>query len=269
MKRTRRADSNHEYDVCLSFAGEDRGFVRKVAEALRKRGVRVFFDEYVQVELWGKDLYAHLDDVYQNAARFCVLFASRHYAQRVWTDHERQSAQARAMREHREYLLPVRLDNTPIPGLRPTVGYVDASHLSANQLAEMVHAKLGKRRPGPFFPPEPNLLFENSRVRSEKGRRRLEHRARGFFEALKRMSNDERAVVLRVFLNTCAAGLPQNVHASLDLVKRLTGFTEGKILRLASGLRSLGLLARTDAHGPDEYMGGNAHVSAGVARPCF
>ena len=43
----------------------------------------------------GKDLYTHLDDVYQNAARYCVLFVSRDYARKVWTNHERESAQAR------------------------------------------------------------------------------------------------------------------------------------------------------------------------------
>jgi hypothetical protein len=70
------------------------------------------------------------------------------------------------------------------------------------------------------------------------------------------MGADERAVVLRVFLDTCVAELPDNVHASIDLVKRLTGFPESKILRLAGGLRSLGILARVTDHGShDQYLG--------------
>jgi hypothetical protein len=94
-----RSSRDFEYDICLSFAGEDRAYVRKVAEILRLRGIRVFFDEYAKAELWGKDLYAHLDDIYRNAARYCVLFVSRHFAKRVWTNHERQSAQARAIKQ--------------------------------------------------------------------------------------------------------------------------------------------------------------------------
>jgi len=107
-----------EYDVCLSFAGEERNYVRRVAKVLKSKGIRIFYDEYAQVEMWGKDLYVHLDDIYQNTAKFCVLFASKHYAKKVWSNHERQSAQARAIRQHSEYILPAKFDSTQIPGLR-------------------------------------------------------------------------------------------------------------------------------------------------------
>ncbi len=255
MARRKRAQPDFEYDVCLSFAGEDRVYVRKVANALRSMGVRVFFDEYAQVELWGRDLYAHLDDVYQNAARYCVLFASRHYARRVWPDHERQSAQARAIREHREYVLPVRFDGTDIPGLRPTVGFLDAARLAPKKLAELVRAKLGAREAGRFFPPEPDLLFRYAKARSSEARDSIHGHALNLFEALKRMTADERAVVLRVFLNACDEDLPRNVHISLDLLRRLTGFPRNKIVRLASGLRSLGIYAQIRERAHDRYLG--------------
>ena len=255
-RSTHRATTQFEYDVCMSFAGEDRHYVRRVADTLRLRGVRVFFDEYAQADMWGKDLYSHLDDIYQNAAKYCVLFASHHYARRVWTNHERESAQARAIREHREYILPARLDATTIPGLRPTVGFVDAAKLTPKRLSAIIEAKLGARQHEKFFPPRPDLLFKYSRVRTARAREALDARARNFFEALRRMHIDERAVVLRVFLNTCVGELPENVHASLDLIRRLTGFAEGKIVRLASGLRSLGVLATVrDSHLHDEYLG--------------
>lgn len=89
----RRLDSRQtkefEYDVCLSFAGGNRRYVRIVADILKDKGVRVFFDEYEEVALWGKDLYAHLSDIYENATRYCVLFVSKQYAAKVWTNHER------------------------------------------------------------------------------------------------------------------------------------------------------------------------------------
>jgi hypothetical protein len=86
------------YDVVLSFAGEDRSHAERLAEELRKKGVKVFYDKYEQAILWGKDLYAYLSDIYQNKAKFCVMFCSRHYAEKLWTNHERQAAQARAIR---------------------------------------------------------------------------------------------------------------------------------------------------------------------------
>lgn len=132
----------YDYDVALSFAGEDREYVEQVAEILKKRHVCVFYDKFEEIDLWGKDLYVHLDEVYRLKARYCVMFISKHYARKLWTNHERRSAQARAFQENKEYLLPARFDDTEIPGIRPTVGYVDLRITSSSQLAEKVIAKL-------------------------------------------------------------------------------------------------------------------------------
>ena len=131
-----------DYDVALSFAGEDRGYVAQVAAQLRQRGIRVFYDEYAAAQLWGNDLYVLLDEVYRKHARFTVIFVSRYYASKPWTHHERQSAQARALTENEPYLLPVRFDDSELPGLRPTVGYIDARKTSAESLVSLIEQKL-------------------------------------------------------------------------------------------------------------------------------
>src|SRR5262245_31136756 len=117
------AMSEREFDVCLSFAGEDREYVDRVAAELRSAGVRLFYDAYEDVDLWGKDLYQHLDAVYRHKARYCVAFFSAAYAAKVWTKHELKSAQTRAFEENREYILPARFDDTEIPGVPKTVKY--------------------------------------------------------------------------------------------------------------------------------------------------
>jgi hypothetical protein len=160
-KKTRSRAGEYKYDVCLSFAGDDRRYVEKVAEELRKAGVRVFYDRYEQVELWGKDLYAHLSDIYSTAARFCVLFVSASYARRVWTNHERAAAQERAIREHGDYVLPARFDGTSIPGLRRTIGYVDLKMITPSELAKMIAEKLGERQRTAYLPPMPDLLLRS------------------------------------------------------------------------------------------------------------
>jgi hypothetical protein len=101
-----RSGQEFEFDVCLSFAGENRAYVEEAAARLTEAGIRVFYDKYEQADLWGKDLYAHLDYVYRKAARYCVLFVSAAYARKNWTNHERQSAQARALEANQEYVLP-------------------------------------------------------------------------------------------------------------------------------------------------------------------
>jgi hypothetical protein len=135
------------YEIVLSFAGEDRGYVEQVAEYLKTRGVSVFYDRYEEATLWGKDLAEHLDSVYRKDARYCLMFISKHYARRLWTNHERKSALARSLEERQEYILPARFDGTEIPGIRPTLGYVDLSHKLPAELGKLVMSKLGRHIP--------------------------------------------------------------------------------------------------------------------------
>lgn len=132
------------YDVCLSFAGEQREYVDQVAQALRAYGVRVFYDKFEAVNLWGKDLYQHLQEVYSHHARFCVVFISEAYAAKPWTRHELKSAQARAFAEDAEYLLPARFDDTEIPGIPGTVGYIDLRGMLPEVFASLIVRKLGR-----------------------------------------------------------------------------------------------------------------------------
>ena len=132
----------YEYDVALSFAGEDRQYAEELANLLESNGYKVFYDKYEQARLWGKDLYAHLSSIYKDKARYCVMFLSKHYAQKLWPNHERRNAQARAFEESREYILPVRLDDTEIPGILPTVGYLDLRELTIRQIYQFLLEKL-------------------------------------------------------------------------------------------------------------------------------
>lgn len=132
------------YDVALSFAGEDRPYVEHVYDYLFTNGLKPFYDTAEEIELWGKDLVARFDEIYRNEARYCIMFISQYYLQKVWPRHERRSALARAIIDE-GYILPTRFDDTDIPGLPSTVHYVDLRHKTPEQLGEMIIQKLGKR----------------------------------------------------------------------------------------------------------------------------
>lgn len=134
----------YDYDVVLSFAGENREYVKQVAQHLEKNEVRFFYDEAEQVDSWGKDLYVHLDEVYRVKARFCIMFISKSYKNKLWTNHERESAQARAFEEKGEYILPARFDDTEIPGVKQTIGYIDLRSLSPHDFGQIIIKKIGK-----------------------------------------------------------------------------------------------------------------------------
>src|SRR5436305_8002487 len=86
------------YDVALSFAGEDRPYVRQVADYLRMRGARVFYDQFEQASLWGRNLVEELDRVYRLESVFVVMFISVAYRDKEWTRHERRSTLSAALK---------------------------------------------------------------------------------------------------------------------------------------------------------------------------
>lgn len=113
-----------DYDIALSFAGEDREFVEKCAEILRSLNVNVFYDNYEKHILFGKDLYFYLADLYHNRAKFAAVFISKSYKEKLWTNHELEFITERRFKQKDEYLLPIKLDDTNIEGIPSTVGYI-------------------------------------------------------------------------------------------------------------------------------------------------
>jgi hypothetical protein len=71
-----------------------------------------------------------------------VVFVSAEYAARDWTRLERRAALNRAVRERREYVLPARFDDKPLPGLLSDMVAEDLRDRSPEQFAAMIAAKL-------------------------------------------------------------------------------------------------------------------------------
>jgi hypothetical protein len=245
IKLSRRGrQGSFQYDVCLSFAGEDRAYVERVARALTELGVRVFYDKHEEVTLWGKNLYDHLDYVYRKAARFCVLFVSRHYASRIWTNHELQSIQARVLRENKEYVLPARFDATEIPGLRETIGYLTLRGRSPRQLATLICNKIGPKQRFDFLPPTPDRLHGRIGVRTAAQKREVDAQLQSFYDSWQKMDRAEREVIVDLISHSCAAGLPKDFHMNVDLLRRITGLPITRLEEILGNLSSLEFLVK-------------------------
>jgi TIR domain len=138
VKRSEMDEKVVEFDVALSFAGEDRAHAERLANLLRDTHVRVFYDEFVKATLWGKDLYQHLETIYKDQATYFVVFVSEAYINKNWTKHELRQAQARSFASDREYILPLRVDDAVLPGLPPTIGYLDLRNTTLEQVAVLL-----------------------------------------------------------------------------------------------------------------------------------
>ncbi len=75
-------------------------------------------------------------------AKFVVMFVSQDYERKMWPTVERRAAIERAIAQKSAYILPVRFDDTPIPGLRGTIAYQDARRRSPTEIADLDHRTL-------------------------------------------------------------------------------------------------------------------------------
>jgi len=137
------------YDCALSFAGEDRVIVDQVVLELRDRGFKVFYDDYYTDYLLGKDLSIHFKKIYSKKSKFVIIFISKHYRIKEWTNFEFEIALYESKLKKREYILPIKLDNTDIPGLSRSVGFIDYNKIGFQEAIDILSKKLTK-----------NILFD-------------------------------------------------------------------------------------------------------------
>ena len=134
---------NKKFKVGFSFAGEDRGFVEKVVQYLKNRGIDVFYDADYDIDMWGKNITNYLDDVYRDKCCFVVVFISKFYINKSWTNFEFDIIKDRWLMD-RNFILPVKLDETNWKGLSNSIGYVNASSMSADELGSKILKKINK-----------------------------------------------------------------------------------------------------------------------------
>ncbi|MCK5708357.1 MAG: TIR domain-containing protein [Candidatus Aureabacteria bacterium] len=133
----------YEYDVAISFASENRNVALDIAKECKNRGFNIFYDEKARAKLWGKDLYQDLYQIYSKKSQYCLIIISKHYPDKDWTKHELKAAQERDFKSQEEYILPLRLDDTEIKGLRSTVGYITYND-DEHEIVDLIQAKLNK-----------------------------------------------------------------------------------------------------------------------------
>ncbi|MBN8204485.1 TIR domain-containing protein [Microbacterium esteraromaticum] len=130
----------YEFDVAVSFAGPDRTTVVRLVEALKERGLEVFYDFDQQALLWGKDLREELGKVYGQEAQFMIVCLSKDYPERDWTNFELEIGRQAASKRTEDYLLPLVVgDSRPaIVGLPGTVGHLSLADRSIEDVADLV-----------------------------------------------------------------------------------------------------------------------------------
>lgn len=137
----------HLHDAAVTFAGQDRWLVSRIVRKLQE-DFDVFYDEDNLAESWGEEGVEYFTDVYMNRARYVVMFISAHYVESQWTRIEKRAALARAAKQKGAYVLPVKLDDTELDGMPPTVIYLDAREHGIEGIVRIAKEKLAPKAEG-------------------------------------------------------------------------------------------------------------------------
>lgn len=114
------------FAIALSFPGERRAFVAQVAERLADQvgRERVLYDRYYEAEFARPDLDTWLQRRYHDESALIAVFLCAEYERKDWCGLEWRALRDLIKRRQTHSIMPLRFDNTEIPGLFSTDGYV-------------------------------------------------------------------------------------------------------------------------------------------------
>jgi len=144
-----RADQ-YNYDVALSFAGEQRRYVKKIYNALNKKGLKVFYDESPEVQAahLGKRFTEIAQRIYGETADFVVLFVSREYIAKQWPYLEAAYVLDRMRAElfQGNNVLIGKFDDVDLPGFPREIMYAKLTLTNAATFANTIASAVACRR---------------------------------------------------------------------------------------------------------------------------
>jgi hypothetical protein len=164
-------NSNNIYDIAVSFAGEQRGYVRETVAACKAKGLRVFFDEDKTNDWWGRNFIQEQRRTYSSQTRFFVPFLSSDYLAKPIPMDEFASAMMTAVKLGDGYILPVIMGNADVPAelLHPHIGYLRSEAFTPDRLAdELVKKVKSAERTGQPEAPVGKVVGDALQVRLPK-----------------------------------------------------------------------------------------------------
>ena len=110
----REPTTRPQFDVAISFAGENRELARYIAQRLKDLDVEAYFDEDYEVKYLGKKLSAEFPRVFGSGSRFVLCILDKNHEQKIWPTFERDVFLPRVEKSE---VIPVYLDDTKFVGI--------------------------------------------------------------------------------------------------------------------------------------------------------
>lgn len=126
-----RADAkDYEFDIAISFAGENREVARFLRDCLEVLDAHVFFDENFEVNFLGTAWNAQFRRIFAEDSRLVVCLLDTHHLSKIWPTFERECFLPRVADAE---VIPIFLDDTKFLGIpQDIVGFVFKSPLDVD-----------------------------------------------------------------------------------------------------------------------------------------
>lgn len=129
-----------EFEVALSFPGEHRLYVSKVADSLRPRMKKdaLFYDYDFQAQFARPNFDLLLQDIYRNRSALVVVFISSEYEEKEWCGLEWRAIRDLIKSRQDARVMFVSFDGQIIKGMFSVDGFIDARDLQPKEVAEYI-----------------------------------------------------------------------------------------------------------------------------------
>lgn len=110
----RDIDKDYQFDIAISFAGENRDLAELISSQLSELDISVFYDRNYEDNYLGSPWSGHFKDIFLEKSRLVVALLDKHHKSKVWPTFERDCFIERVGSGE---VIPIRLDDTKFPGI--------------------------------------------------------------------------------------------------------------------------------------------------------
>lgn len=134
--------SKYKYDIAFSLAGEQKEFAQKLKNFLAENGLNCWIYTEHEHELAGRTMPNQFLNIFTQDSKYCIPVVSKDYIRKRWTELEGKYILQRWM-SNEDFLIPLSLDNSIIPDLPTTVGYISLNNRSTKEIASLILKRVG------------------------------------------------------------------------------------------------------------------------------
>ena len=140
--KSKHFKNEYRFNIALSFAGEYRNIVAKIASGLANvyGEKRILYDKFFEAEFARPNLDIHLQKLYHSESRLIVIFLGNHYNQKSWCGLEWRSIRDLLNQQtHDERIMFVRVDDGEVNGIYGRVdGYITVNDGNIDKVTKLI-----------------------------------------------------------------------------------------------------------------------------------